>query len=285
MPQLISAVAHLVLGRQHAIHRPLGAQVLAFVEQRGVDLRWREIHEPRLMQAGEDGGVVVRAERPGRARPGRRGTLGPPASVVRRPRQPEGRAGGRDTESGAELGHRRHQDFSFSSGVPSNAATFFCSSTKASARSARCFHRAISRACAVIVLSRGSTARGAGPRFFGAPANSPRSRAARHVVRCEEYSPSRRSSAPIAPGVLQPSASRTIFRLYSRVNCRRVAFAATSISGPPRARSSTLIVSNPCSPSTLNFQGVAVSLILAERGRQGVMTVREQVATFLKTQT
>src|SRR2546425_1557041 len=44
--------------------------------------------------------------------------------------------------SGAELGHRRHQDFSFSSGVPSNAATFFCSSTKASARSARRFHRA-----------------------------------------------------------------------------------------------------------------------------------------------
>src|SRR5207247_1984673 len=88
----------------------------------------------------------------------------------------------------------------------------------------------------------GSGTRGTRPRFFAAPANCPRSRAARHVVRCEEYSPSRRSSAPIAPGVLQPSASRTIFRLYSSGNCRRVAFAVTSVSGPPRARSSTLIV-------------------------------------------
>src|SRR5207247_5305658 len=79
-------------------------------------------------------------------------------------------------------------------------------------------------------------------RFFGAPASSPRSRAARHVVRCEEYNPSRRNNAPTAPGVLHASASRTIFRLYSTVNRRRVAFAVTSISGPPRARSSTLIV-------------------------------------------
>jgi hypothetical protein len=46
------------------------------------------------------------------------------------------------------------------------------------------------------------------------------------VVRCEEYSPSRRSSAPIAPGVLHALASHTIFRLYSIVHRRRVAFAA-----------------------------------------------------------
>jgi hypothetical protein len=92
-----------------------------------------------------------------------------------------------------------------------------------------------------MTLSRESVARGTGPRFFRAPARSPRSRAARHVARCEEYSPSRRSSAPTAPGVLHPSASRTIFRLYSSVNRRRVAFATTSISGPPRARSTVLI--------------------------------------------
>src|SRR6266508_2318689 len=98
-----------------------------------------------------------------------------------------------------------------------------------------------SRACSASFLSRGSTTRRAGPRFFGAPASSPRSRAARQVVRCEEYNPSRRSSAPIAPGVLQLSASRTIFRLYLSVNCRRVAFATTSIAGPPRACSNALI--------------------------------------------
>src|SRR5258706_10007587 len=61
-------------------------------------------------------------------------------------------------------------------------------------------------------------------------ARSPRSRAARHAVRLEEYRPSRRSNAPTAPGVLQPSASRRIFPLYSTVNRRRVAFATTSTS-------------------------------------------------------
>src|SRR5439155_1313121 len=68
----------------------------------------------------------------------------------------------------------------------------------------------------------------------------------RHVVRCEEYSPSRRSNAPTAPGVLQASASRTIFRLYSTVNRRRVAFATTSIAGPPRACSNALIALRSC---------------------------------------
>jgi hypothetical protein len=54
---------------------------------------------------------------------------------------------------------------------------FFGTSTRASARSAWCVHRAISRACSVIVLSRGSRLWGAAPRFFASPANSPRSRA------------------------------------------------------------------------------------------------------------
>src|SRR3990172_7340880 len=93
----------------------------------------------------------------------------------------------------------------------------------------------------MIRLSRGSGTWGTGPRFFAAPANSPRSRAARHAVRCEEYRPSRRSNAPTAPGVLQPSASRTIFRLYSTVNRRRLAFATTSTFGATQAISVALI--------------------------------------------
>src|SRR4029450_13820707 len=140
----------------------------------------------------------------------------------------------------------RHHEVSPANGVPSNAATCFCRATSASARSARFCHRLISRACSASFLSRGSTTRRAGPRFFGAPASSPRSRAARHVVRCEEYSPSRRSNAPTAPGALHPSASRTIFRLYSTVNRRRVAFATTSIAGPPRACSNALIALRSC---------------------------------------
>ena len=75
---------------------------------------------------------------------------------------------------------------------------------------------------------------GAGPRFFGVrPASSPRSRCARQVVEYEEYNPSRRSRAPIAPGAVQASASRRIFRLYSAVNRRRLALATTSTSGTP----------------------------------------------------
>src|SRR5262249_12573369 len=87
-----------------------------------------------------------------------------------------------------------------------------------------------------IFLSRGSSGATFGPRFFGdSPSSSPRSRAARQVTRCEEYSPSRRSRAPILPGFVQRSASRTIRRLYSAVNRRRSALATTSTSARPAA--------------------------------------------------
>src|SRR5207244_13110584 len=66
-----------------------------------------------------------------------------------------------------------------------------------SARSARLRHFPSSRSCSAIFLSRGSGGTPFGPRGFGAsPSSSPRSRAARHVVRADQYSPSRRSSAP-----------------------------------------------------------------------------------------
>src|SRR5439155_3458665 len=121
---------------------------------------------------------------------------------------------------------------SLSNGAPSRAASFFGTSTSASARSARLLWRPTSRSSSAIFLSRGSGATTFGPRFFAdSPSSSPRSRAARHVVRSEAYSPSRRSSAPISPGRVQRSASRTIRRLYSAVNRRRSAFATTSTSG------------------------------------------------------
>src|SRR4030095_4169918 len=129
---------------------------------------------------------------------------------------------------------------------PQQRRDFFCTSTSASARSARFFHFAISRSWSAICLSRGSGGGAFGPRFFGASASSsPRSRAARHVVRCEEYSPSRRSSAPIAPGVVHRSASRTMRRLYSAVKRRRCGLATTSVSavvttgGSPRTPAAT----------------------------------------------
>ena len=71
-----------------------------------------------------------------------------------------------------------------------------------------------------------------GPRFFGESAsNVPRSACRRHVIRLEEYNPSRRKRAPNRPCSLQASASWRIRRLYSAVNRRRTAFSGTSESG------------------------------------------------------
>src|SRR5207247_2356172 len=117
----------------------------------------------------------------------------------------------------------------------------------------------------------GRRPRRAGPRFLAAPASSPRSRAARHVVRWDEYSPSRRSNAPTAPGVLQPSAPLTIFRLYSTVNRRRVAFATTSIADPPRACSHALIALQSCLALDTKLPG---GHCLTHIGREGRMKSR-----------
>ena len=69
------------------------------------------------------------------------------------------------------------------------------------------------------------------PRCFADSACSvPSSRCRRHVERCDEYSPSRRSRAPIAPSP-RPSACSRIERLYSAANFLRTAFSATSGSG------------------------------------------------------
>ena len=68
-----------------------------------------------------------------------------------------------------------------------------------------------------------------GPRFFGERASRvPLSAWRCHVVRLDEYNPSRRRRAPICPGSLQNSASRSIRRLYSAVNLRRTGFSVTS---------------------------------------------------------
>jgi hypothetical protein len=60
---------------------------------------------------------------------------------------------------------------------------------------------------------------------------APVSRSRRHSTRWDEYNPSRRNSAPIAPGSVARSASSTMPSLYSAVNLRRWALAATSGSG------------------------------------------------------
>ena len=76
---------------------------------------------------------------------------------------------------------------------------------------------------------------GLGPRLCASPRSDPSRAAFRHDDRCELYKPSRRSSAPISPGVSQASAFPTIDSLYAAVNRRLVAFAATSGSGTAAA--------------------------------------------------
>ena len=76
---------------------------------------------------------------------------------------------------------------------------------------------------------------GLGPRFFASACSDPSRAAFRHADRCELYSPSRRSSLPISPGVSHSSAFSTIASLYCGVKRRLVAFAVTSGSGAAAA--------------------------------------------------
>src|SRR6266851_7911771 len=74
-----------------------------------------------------------------------------------------------------------------------------------------------------------------GPRFCGVKAcRIPAARSCRHVTRCEEYKPSRRSRAPMPPdSSLALSASARTRCLYSAVKMRRLALATTSGLGRP----------------------------------------------------
>ena len=59
--------------------------------------------------------------------------------------------------------------------------------------------------------------------------------ALRHVVRCDEYKPSRRRSRPTSPGSVHRSASSTTRSLYDGLNRRRVGLSTTSASGAAAA--------------------------------------------------
>ena len=70
-----------------------------------------------------------------------------------------------------------------------------------------------------------------GPRFCGArAARSAASRWRRQVLKDEEYTPSRRMSAPISPGLVQRSAASRMRRLSALENCLRRARGTTSAS-------------------------------------------------------
>lgn len=63
VPPLSAALPHFALGGEDAIHGALGAEVDAFIEQRGVDLGRCEVHEARLMEHVEHALALRRRER------------------------------------------------------------------------------------------------------------------------------------------------------------------------------------------------------------------------------
>ena len=67
------------------------------------------------------------------------------------------------------------------------------------------------------------------PSSFSAPSRC----CLRQYVRCDVYSPSRRSSSPTSPGLVHASAFSRISSLYFAVNDRRLACKTSSGSGTP----------------------------------------------------
>src|SRR5215831_16953712 len=119
---------------EHPIHRPFGTEVPPLIEEGGVDLGWGEIYETWLVQHGEYSGKFLSAEGSrGDSSPGPVAD-GPPPSIVRRPGHAQRDTRERDAESRPELRDPCHQECSASSGTPSNTESFFCTSTRASAR-------------------------------------------------------------------------------------------------------------------------------------------------------
>src|SRR5213594_4098603 len=231
--ELVALLANLLALGEDAVHRALRAEVLPLVEKRRIDLRRRAIDESRFVENRE--GALSFLPREGPAR--RPSTVRPVAradrAVVRGPGEAHRSTGWRDTEPGVHVGDSVDHGLSSLSGrrIPRICESFFWTSIRASARSARAERRAISRSLAASSRSRGSGAAALGPRFFGDnPASSPRSRAARQAVRLEEYTPSLLSRAPSSPG-RHASACLRIFRLYSAVNRRRLGLSETSGSG------------------------------------------------------
>ena len=87
------------------------------------------------------------------------------------------------------------------------------------------------------------------PRVRPRAASAPVSRSRRQVLRCELYSPSRRSSAPIAPKSFARSASSSTASLYAAVNWRRLATARTSGSDTPAAAAAAAVERALASPA------------------------------------
>ena len=277
MPRGVAPLSDLGVVGENPIHRPLRAKVAVLVEQARVDLRGSLVGEARLVQEIEHGTPFRDGQGSSRCCPWRRLVHFQVADSTSLAARPTPGTGGRRQVSDRE-GRRSPCDSSLGNGRPNSAASFFESrrwprGARRASSAWRCDARARRSFCRA-----GSTATVFGPRFFVAAPGAedrPSPRATRQAASCEEYSPSRRSSAPISPGALQASVSFTILRLYSTVNDRRLAFSGLHLGvlaeGRYRGRGHG---GSPARPAPLNFMGSgAVSLTLAERGRSRLEAV------------
>ena len=185
MPRLIAPLAHLAGRRQDAIHRARRAAVGLLLEQRGMDLGGRLIHEAIAVQHVEDRQSFTGCQGPRRGRPRRPRTWragGPLPPIERRARDADAGTQRRRLARGHYGRDCRHQSGSSLSsgfrGIPRISATFFWSVMIVSARwSLRWSRRFSASSC----LTRGSTGCAWGQRFRARmPASAPRSRYCRH---------------------------------------------------------------------------------------------------------
>src|SRR3990170_4683332 len=231
MAQLIAPLTNLAVFLQDPVQAGDRAQVRAFIQEGRVDLpRWAVL-EARAVEDLAHLHLLPRAES------SRRGSPGPRRAGGRRP-TPAVKPAARHLQRPAGSAHpddRRqvfdgldHGRFPFSSSVaPKSCASFFWASMMASACPSLRLRRSFSRRSWASSAAWGSGLR---PRRRGArPFNWPASRWRRHLLRCEEYNPSRRKRAPCSP-LAHCSASCRMRNLYSAVKRRRSGFASTSLS-------------------------------------------------------
>jgi len=269
MDTLVPTVPALSRLGEEAVHRPLGGEETAFIEERGVHFRRSRVHKAVTMEdlrhrlplsltertrvgCSEAGHHLTgtRLRRGGQLR-----GLSPVKGSARHPQHlTRGLHAGRGTQDGDgfhydgplvgswDVVNLKSAETFFGISMISSAAASFCSTRSCSARK-------VARAAdsAVMVVGR--------PRCDLTAVKLPSVCCFRHSASCDEYNPSRRSSAPSSP-YAQLSASQRMRSLYAAVSVRRRTCSLTSGFGdatvPFRdASGDPLTVLSPCSPSSL----------------------------------
>ena len=142
---------------------------------------------------------------------------------------------------------------------PSSPATFPWTSMIRRAFSSSFSRRVFSRSSLRTFPSSGFRSLGFRPRLFDSALSDPLRTALRHVVRCDEYKPSRRSSCPTSPGSVHRPASSTIRSLHYGANRRRSGRSTTS--GSAGAAAFRLASPDPAAlPFSLGVSASSVSL-------------------------